>query len=542
MDHAARGTPMPRIAIVGGGIAGLTAAYELELARRADPRIDWHLFEATDRLGGTISTTRRQTPEGEYILEDGPDGWVTEKPWARELAEELGLGAEIIPCNEAGKKTYLYIDKQLVPLPDRMRLMVPEDLSALDTSPLFSAEAKQAYRSELTRAADLLAAIPPQDESVASFVRRHFGDEVLTKLAAPLLSGVFGGDVERLSVRAVMPAFVQMEREHGSLIAALQAKARTPKQPTPTFTTLRRGMGSLVEALTAQLPPERIHLQQAVREIGFDLDTYRWYIGFTPPEERPFLARLSKANPDFDHLIVATPLDAARQLLRDLDPYGTAFTRSRLSFPALAPIHASSALLATFVWPADFARTFTLPPGFGFLVLSNPDLSHNASSRPELTPVSAVERPLYLARSTPEPSASAPTDEPPQLLAATFTTQKFPHRAPTNARVIRAFFGGPTADALATEPDAAIAAQALAQLRTILGPLPDPTHTTVVRWPHSLPQYEVGHLDRMHELDEMLTRVPGLHLLGNSYHGVGVPDLIRDARTTARTLIQGLKT
>ena len=151
---------MKRIAIIGGGISGLTAAYELELARKRGADIDWHLYEASDRLGGIIETTRHTTPEGEFILEGGPDGWVSEKPWARELAIELGLESELIYSNDATRKTYILIDGKLQPIPDRMRMMVPEDLSALDNSPLFSESAKQAYANELTRAEELKAQAP----------------------------------------------------------------------------------------------------------------------------------------------------------------------------------------------------------------------------------------------------------------------------------------------------------------------------------------------------------------------------------------------
>jgi oxygen-dependent protoporphyrinogen oxidase len=213
---------MKRIAIVGGGIAGLAAAYELEKRRRSGAAVDWQLYEAGHRLGGIVETTRH----GEFVLEGGPDGWVSEKPWARELGIELGLESELIASNDAIRKTYILIDGQLRPMPDRMRMMVPEDLAALEASTLFSATARQAYAHELASAESLRTSAPSHDESVASFVRRHFGEEVLTKIGAPLLSGVFGGDVARLSVRAVMPAFVAMEREHGSLIAGLQAKAK----------------------------------------------------------------------------------------------------------------------------------------------------------------------------------------------------------------------------------------------------------------------------------------------------------------------------
>jgi len=470
---------MKRVAIIGGGISGLAAAYELEQHRRNGAAIDWQLFEASDRLGGIVETTRRDG----YVLEGGPDGWVSEKSWARELVIELGLESELIYSNDATRKTYILIDGTLQAMPARMRMMVAEDLSALEGSPLFSAEARAAYAAELTRAVELKASAPDRDESVASFVLRHFGSEVLDKLAAPLLSGVFGGDVAKLSVRSVMPTFVAMEREHGSLIAALQAKAAsrgaTPQQPI--FTSLRDGVGSLVDALVATLPADRLHLRHPVSDIG---DENRWHV---------VCSGLSGER--FDHLILATSLDATRSLLR-LD--------GDRSYIQKLPTEASSAVLAAFTWPVESATQFTVPPGFGFLV--------------------------------PPTSGSWTLSSEPSLLACTFVDQKFPYRAPPGARILRAFFGGASATALGDATCDEVAQAALTQLRTILGPLPDPSHTEVRRWPRSLPQYEVGHLDRTAQLDEQVAHIGNLTLLGNSYRGVGVPDLIRDARNAARAL------
>jgi protoporphyrinogen/coproporphyrinogen III oxidase len=482
---------MTRIAIIGGGISGLTAAYSLELARKRGAPIDWQLYEASNRLGGIIETTRHHAPEGNYILEGGPDAWVTEKPWARDLAIELGLEPELIDSNDATRKTWILIDGKLQPIPEHMRLMVPEDLNALDNSPLFSASAKAAYANELTRAAELRAAAPDTDESVASFVRRHFGDEVLTTLAAPLLGGVFGGDVQQLSVRAVMPQFVAMEREHGSLIAALQSRSQQrTAAPQPIFTSLRNGMASLTEALISILPFERLHTARTIE-------------------------RLDELS--CDHTALATPLDTTRTLLQPLNPAAA----------ALLPTDASSAILVSLAWPADLARAFTPPPGFGFLVPAQSLSSRPESSHSEDT----VERPAV---------RSAPRDDEGQLLACTFVDQKFPDRVPARARILRAFFGGPTADSLVSQPDEAIAAAALTQLRAILGPLPGPTITTVRRLPRSLPQYEVGHLDRIAQLDSLVSQIPGLHLLGNPYRGVGLPDLVRDARAAAAKILSAL--
>src|SRR5271163_3814237 len=167
---------MKRVAIIGGGVAGVTAAYELsQLARRGVP-LQGVLFEASTRLGGIIETVH----EGGFVIECGPDAWVTEKPWARELAEELGLADEVMPSNDATRKTYVLVDKKLQAMPDGMRMMVPTDLDALDQSELFSSAAKLAYHEEVGRAEQLRAEAPDEDESVAEFIRRHFGEEVLT--------------------------------------------------------------------------------------------------------------------------------------------------------------------------------------------------------------------------------------------------------------------------------------------------------------------------------------------------------------------------
>jgi len=496
---------MTRIAILGGGISGLTAAYELELARQHGAPIDWRLYESTNRLGGIIQTTHQDG----FILEQGPDAWVTEKPWARDLAIELGLESQLISSNDATRKTYIYLSNQLQPIPDNMRMMVPTDLTALENSPLFSTEAKQAYAEELANAAQLREAAPDQDESVATFVLRHFGEEVLTKIAAPLLSGIFGGDIHKLSAHAVMPAFVAMEREHGSLILALQS--RSNRDPKPIFTTLRNGLATLTDALVAKLPPERLHLNHPA--ISLKREANRWCLRTAPPAAK---GRTGKSKKHFNHILLATPLDATRTLLIPLDP----------TAPALLPTDASSAILATFAWPAETAATFTLPQGFGFLI---PHPFHNSVISTE-------------AQRCGETRSSAGTC--PQLLAATFVTQKFPHRAPPNARILRAYFGGPSADALNSSSDETITDAALTQLRKILqlteqAPLPDPTLTIVSRLPRSLPQYEVGHLDRIAQLDDRIATLGNLTLLGNAYRGVGLPDLIRDARTAARKLSSG---
>jgi oxygen-dependent protoporphyrinogen oxidase len=456
---------MKRVAIIGGGIAGLAAAYELA---RGGAAVQGVLFEASTRLGGIVETVR----EGGFVIECGPDAWVTEKPWARELAVELGLGDEVMASNDAKRKTYVLIDKKLQAMPDGMRMMVPVDLDALDASELFSAVAKQAYHDEVGRADELRANAPAADESVAEFVRRHFGDEVLEKIGAPLLSGVFGGDVTKLSVRAVMSPFVTMERESGSLIVALQARAAAVKAD-PVFTTLRSGMGTLVDRMIAAIPEDWVRLAAEVQFVSHGEEG--WLVGTARGVER------------FDAVMMAAPVDVARKLLAPVDERAA----------QLIEMEASSAVVVGFGFPD--ASKFPVPPGFGFLV---PQGSDNL------------------------------------LLACTFVDQKFDDRVPQGGRLVRAFFGGKAADRLMRCGNDETAAVARMELARILGPLPGPQMTVVRRLPRSLPQYGVRHLERMKELDERAHALDGLWLLGNGYRGVGLPDLIRDARTAARQFVE----
>ncbi len=458
---------MKRIAVVGGGIAGVTAAYELSKAVREGADVEFVLFEQSNRLGGIVETVR----EGGFILEGGPDGWVTEKPWARELAEELGLGDELIYSNDETRKTYVLVDHRLRAIPDGMRMMVPSDLDALDASDLFSDEAKTAFREELGRAESLKAEAPGEDESIAAFVRRHFGDEVLEKIGAPLLSGVFGGDVAQLSVQAVMAPFVRMEREHGSLIAGLQS--RVSEQAAPIFTTIRSGVGTLVERMIAAIPEESVRLGAAVKFVSNGDEG--WLVGTAKGVER------------FDALMMSAPVDVAATLLRPVD------TRAA----ELMEMDASSAVIVAFGFPD--ASKFSIPEGFGFLV----------------------------------PSSS----EESLLLACTFVDQKFKDRVPQGGRLIRAFFGGAAAERMMRCGNDEAAAVARMELARILGPLPEPQITIVRRLPRSLPQYGVGHLERMAELDRRVTLLGELSLLGNGYRGVGLPDLVRDARDAVRRTV-----
>ena len=466
--------PPKRIAIVGGGISGVATAYQL-----ACEGVEWTLFEASDRLGGIVETVRR---EG-FVIECGPDSWVTEKPWARELAVELGLEDQIIASNDQSRRTYVQqgADRlaQLVPIPDGMRMMIPSKWGPLLESPLFSWQARLAYLREPKRAAELKASAPGHDESVAEFVRRHFGEEVARTIAGPLLSAVFGGDIAQLSVRAVMPAFVRMEAEEGSLIQAVQR--RVQQSPQAIFTTLTGGLETLIERMVSRLPSNSLRLREPVLRI--ERDRGSWRLMTEGGEDR------------FDAIVLATPLHVTRAVLQPLE------NGARMA--GLLPQQATSAIVVALAFAPAQAARMRIPRGFGFVV--------SQSFGPE----------------------SGPSH---QLLACTFVHQKFPGRVPEGGMLLRAFFGSHAADALLGETDEKLVERARLQLSRVLGPLPEASETVVRRWPHSMPQYAVGHLDRMAELESLLTAMPGLHLLGSAYHGVGLPDLVRQGRATARVL------
>jgi protoporphyrinogen/coproporphyrinogen III oxidase len=456
------------IAIVGGGISGLATAYQL-----AADGVEFTLFEASPRLGGIVETLHRQG----FVIECGPDSWVTEKPWARELALELGLEDQIISSNDQWRRTYVQQGTrrhtQLVPIPDGMRMMVPSQWGPLMNSPLFSWQARLAYLREPKRAEELKQSAPAHDESVADFVRRHFGEEVGGTIAGPLLAAVFGGDIAQLSVRAVMPTFVRMEAEEGSLIHAVQRRARESTQSI--FTTLSDGLETLIDRMVARLPEASLRRTEPVLRVE--------------PENGAWRITTNSSSAAFDALVLATPPDVTRGLLRN----------QNAQVSDLLPHEATSAVVVALAFSAEQASRLRVPRGFGYVVPAAPSEEH-------------------------------------QLLACTFVDQKFSHRTPPGALLLRAFFGGRSGEALLSEADDQLVARARTQLSRVLGPLPPAAETVVRRWPRSLPQYAVGHLERMAELEATLRTIPGLFLVGNAYYGVGLPDLIRDGRATARSL------
>ncbi len=495
---------MTKIAVIGAGMAGMAAAYELTRT----PGVTVTLLEASQRLGGTVETVTIHSAAGEpFVIECGPDSWVSDKAAARELAIELGLGDQLIYSNDARRRNYLARfgaghRGELVPMPDGMRMMVPTRWAPVLESPLFSWQARLAYLREPRRAEELkqFAAQQDEDESVSSFVRRHFGDEATESIAGPLLAGVFGGDIEKLSAQAVLAPFVRMERDHGSLVTAVmqRAAARQSAQggPEPIFTSLRAGLGTLVERMAATLAPGSIRLGArltGLRPQATDGARPGWLLRVA--EAGRAAAGSGEQELAFDAIILATPAHVTRALLAPLDAEAA----------ALLAMEATSAIVVALAYEPAAAAKLRIPRGFGFLVPPS------------------------------EALASAPS-----LLAGTFMDQKFSARAPQGAVFLRGFFGGLAAPRMLAWPDAQIAEAARVQFSRLLGPLPAASYTVVRRWPSSLPQYAVGHPGRMQSLERRMDQMPGLRLVGNAYQGVGLPNLVEHGRSAARAMARML--
>ncbi|MGA2643819.1 MAG: protoporphyrinogen oxidase [Candidatus Sulfotelmatobacter sp.] len=460
---------MTRIAIIGGGISGLTAAFTLEEQRRAG-EIEYSLYESSPRLGGVLRT---ENVDG-CLVEAGPDSFITEKPWAADLCRRLGLGDQLIGSIDADRKTYIFVRGRLIPMPDGLMFMVPTKILPTGFSPLFS------WTTKLRMAKELLH--PPRagegDESVASLVERHYGAEMVDRLADPLLSGVYGGEAASLSVRAVLPRFAEMERTYGSLgRAMLAAREKNPrpanKPAAPLFTSLKNGMQQLVETLVPRLNQASLITNSPVQSIQ--------------PRTGGWSVSAGLRSDHFNAVIVALPALAAAKLLSTCSPELSA---------ELAAIGYSSSITVGLGY--DRSVREALPPGFGFLV---------------------------------------PRSEGKRLLAATFVHNKFPHRAPDDRALLRCFFAGSNAENIWQLSDDAMVAIVRNELQEILGVRAAPLFARVYKWKFAMAQYGVGHLERLARIELLRQQLPALTLAGNGYRGIGVPDCIRSGADAAKQVL-----
>ena len=461
-----------RVVVVGGGISGLAAAHRLvEASRETGRALELTLLEAGDRLGGAIRTERT----GGYVLEGGPDSFLSEKPWALALAERLGLGPRLRRTDDRFRRVYVARGARLEPLPEGFALLGPTRAWPVLASPLFS------WRGKARMALELV--VPRRqaqdDESLGSFVRRRLGREVLERVAQPMVGGIYTADPDQLSLAATLPRFRALEAEHGSVIRGLRRGARQAPQPESgarwsLFVTLAGGMEELVAALVARLPAATLRLGTPARAVARDRGAWQVRLG-------------DGTAVTADALVLAGEAPRMAPLVEALDP-------------ALAGLLAGVRYASSAAVGLAYPRAAVRHPldGFGFIV---------------------------------------PRTEGRRTIACTFASVKYPERAPAGHVLLRVFLGGALWPDLLAADDATLVREARADAGALLGLDGEPVLIRVWRHAAAMPQYEVGHLDRVRAMEARAATAPGLTLAGAAYRGVGLADCIRSGEAAAEQVL-----
>jgi oxygen-dependent protoporphyrinogen oxidase len=478
---------MKRIAIIGGGISGLATAYRLiELSKTTQQPIKITILESSPRLGGTIQTEDR---EG-FLLERGPDSFISEKPEAVALAQRLKIDSQLIETNNQHRRSFIIRNGKLRPVPEGFQLLAPSRFWPFISTDIFSMLGK------LRMAADLLlprkSVNGSSDESLASFVRRRLGQQALERMAQPMVGGIYTADPEVLSLRATLPRFLDIERDHRSLILGMWRKGRANKNQTGVsgaryslFLSFDQGMKVLVDALgknianlaESGLAETEIRLNTSVSGVERGVNNASW-----------ILRSSAGIVSEFDAVCLATPSYGAAKLLSETAPQ-----------------------LAAKLGQIRFASTATIN-----LAYRGSDISHKLDGFGFVVPF--VEK-----RS---------------VIACTFSSIKFQGRAPKDHVLLRAFVGGALQPELLSLDDDEITRRVEEDLEQLLGIKVKPLFAEVSRWMNSMPQYQVGHLDRVAAIENALAQLPGMVLAGNSYRGAGIPDCIRSGEAAAQSLIE----
>jgi oxygen-dependent protoporphyrinogen oxidase len=451
-----------KVVVVGAGIAGLAAARRLEaLLRSAEVTI----LEWTYRPGGKLLT---EHADG-FVVEGAADSFLSRKARGIGLCEELGLADELIGRRPENARSFVRVGRELHPLPEGLTGMIPTDLDALESTSLLSDEG----RARLAAEADVAPEPEGEDESIAAFVSRRLGREAYERIVEPLMTGIYGGDGEQLSLRSTFPQLRALELEHGSLLRGLAATPPAGESAYPPFLSLRGGMQTLVDRLETSLERTAIH-------------------SFRPQSVRAVPAGYAVDCGDVvevDGVVLAAPAFAASRLVRDLDP-------------ELADLledipYASSAIVTLAYRRDDVPHSLD---GYGYVV---------------------------------------PAAEGSDVLACTWSSSKWEGRAPDGYALLRVYvgrFGGEDASRIGEDRLVGLARDEL----RLLGVKADPHRLWIHRWPRGMPQYVLGHPERLERIDEAVARHPGLALAGAAYRGVGIPDCIHSGEEAARSLAAAL--
>lgn len=465
---------MKSIAVIGGGIGGLATAFRLrEWAQEAGTPLHVTVYEASDRFGGVIASSQEQG----FTLEHGPDSIVRSKPAGIQLIKDLGLEDRVIPTQEHARSSLIVKGRRLLPIPEGLYLLAPAKFWPFVTSPIIG------WPGKLRMALDLL--LPRRrdglpEESLAEFVRRRLGREALDRIAQPLVSGIYTADPEQLSLRATMPQFLEMERDHRSLILAMRqrakeqaiAAARGPRYGL--FASLTGGLQALVDRLIERL-----------RGPGCDL-VPNTRVDTVVKAESGYTLSLADGYRQFDQVVLALPAHAAAKVTKHLDQV--------LSYK-LATIPYAGVATVNIALKAE--QLPDLPVAAGFVV---------------------------------------PAVEGRTIIACTFGHHKYAGRAPDGHVLLRAFVGGALHEVALERSDQDLTDGVLRDLRELLGLRGDPLFTRIHRWPKAMAQYVLGHGEGVQVIRSRERHFPGLALVGNGYEGVGIPDLAAQAENAVDRL------
>lgn len=461
-----------RILILGGGISGLAAAHRLlELAGET---FEMTLLEASKRLGGVIETELR---EG-FLMEAGPDAFISEKPWALELARRLGLESEIIGTRDEFRRSFVYQDGELTPVPNGFYLIAPNHFKTLFQSKLLSSAGKLRMACEMfiPRRRD------GKEESVAHFVRRRFGPEALVKIGQPMIGGIYMADPERLSLDATLPRLLEMERRHGSVIRALRAEDRNEDREAAgprysLFLSLRGGMEKLVSTLVQKMPG--IRLRPGAEAVGLE-------------PGNPWKVRLRSGKIlEAEAVCIALSAPRVSHLVQSFS--------QKLSEDLAGIPYESVATVNLAFRQSDVGRPLD---GFGFVV---------------------------------------PAAQKRVVAACTFSSVKYAGRSPEGSVLLRAFVGGALQREMFALDDREMEKRVIEEISRALKISKAPLLTSLHRYPESMPQYHLGHQARVGTIENRLKGHPGLFLTGNAYRGVGIPDCIHHAEETASEMVSFMK-
>lgn len=477
MSQASESKSECRAVVLGGGITGLVAAHRLrEGARERGISLEITLAEAGGRFGGSIQTAR----EAGFVMERGPDCFLSTKPEGLALCRELGLEGNLASTKSAHRRSFILRKGRLFPVPEGFYLLAPSSILPFITTPIFSPLGK------LRMAMDFF--IPARketgDETLASFVRRRFGQQALERMAQPMIAGIYSADPEELSLEATMPQFLEMERAHGSVIRALRKRMRgmaASSQKTSAsgpryglFLTLDTGMESMIDALIERIPAES--LRPNTRATSLRREGERWRVGFE-----------GEGEIEADAVCLALPGGPARKLVKYLSP-GLADRLSEIPYGSVATLNLAFAR-------GQVAHSLD---GMGFVV-------------PEI--------------------------EGQMLLACSFSSSKFDGRAPDGKVLLRAFVGGAQGKMAFDLSDDEMIERVMGELGPLLGIQGVPEAAVLTRYPGAMAQYRLGHIERVRAIEDEMKKLPGLAVAGSAYRGVGIPDCAAGAREAATILL-----